>query len=162
MKMKKRLFAILLAFCVAFTMMPIAGSGGVAHAEDGIAANAVVTRTTMLDLTSENGKYMATNGKETTVDFTKYSVTDSAEGWSWNNETKTLTLSGARIVVTEPTSVPSSYSTLNNGYYYGVRLPGAVTVVLNSGNRKYHTGRRCCGRNPRRHRYWLCRHGRCE
>ena len=40
MKMKKRLFAILLAFCVAFTMMPIAGSGGVAHAEDGIAANA--------------------------------------------------------------------------------------------------------------------------
>ena len=130
MKMKKRLFAILLAFCVAFTMMPIAGSGGVAHAEDGIAANAVVTRTTMLDLTSENGKYMATNGKETTVDFTKYSVTDSVEGWSWNNETKTLTLSGARIVVTEPTFVPSSYSTLNNGYYYGVRLPGAVTVVL--------------------------------
>ena len=32
MKMKKRLFTILLALCVAFTMMPLAGSGGVAHA----------------------------------------------------------------------------------------------------------------------------------
>ena len=32
MKMKKRLFAILLALCVTFTMMPLTGSGGVAHA----------------------------------------------------------------------------------------------------------------------------------
>ena len=71
MKKKKRLFAILLALCVAFAMMPLTGSGGVAHAEDGTAANAVITRTTMLDLTSSAGKYMATNGKETTVDFTE-------------------------------------------------------------------------------------------
>ncbi len=28
MKKKKRLFAILLAFCVTFTMMPLTGSGG--------------------------------------------------------------------------------------------------------------------------------------
>lgn len=28
MKKKKRLFAILLAFCVTLTMMPLAGSGG--------------------------------------------------------------------------------------------------------------------------------------
>ena len=133
MKKKKRLFAILLAFCVAFTMMPLAGSGGVAHAEDGIAANAVVTRTAMLDLTSTDGKYKATNGKEETVDFTKESVTDSAEGWSWDNETKTLTLSGARIVVTEPTYVPSAIPSLRNGYYYGVLLPGDVTVVLTEG-----------------------------
>ena len=133
MKKKKRVFAILLAFCVAFTMMPLAGSGGVAHAEDGIAANAVVTRTAMLDLTSTDGKYKATNGKEETVDFTKESVTDSAEGWSWDNETKTLTLSGARIVVTEPTYVPSAIPSLRNGYYYGVLLPGDVTVVLTEG-----------------------------
>lgn len=133
MKMKKRLFAILLALCVTFTMMPITGSGGVAHAEDGIAANAVVTRTTMLDLTSTEGKYKATDGKEKTVDFTKDSVTDSAEGWSWNNETKTLTLSGARIVVTEPTFVPSPIQIYKNGYYYGVLLPGDVTVVLTEG-----------------------------
>ena len=113
-------------------MMPLTGSGG-AHAEDGTAAAMQPTRTTMLDLTSMDGKYMATNGKENTVNFTTESVTDSAEGWSWNHETKTLTLSGARIVVTEPTFVPSSYSTLNNGYYYGVRLPGAVTVVLTAG-----------------------------
>ena len=132
MKMKKRLFTILLALCVAFTMMPITGSGG-AHAEDGIAANAVVTRTTMLDLTSTEGKYKATDGKEKTVDFTKDSVTDSAEGWSWNNETKTLTLSGARIVVTEPTFVPSPIQIYKNGYYYGVLLPGDVTVVLTEG-----------------------------
>ena len=123
MKKKKRVFAILMAFCVAFTMMPLAGSVGVAHAEDGIAANAVVTRTAMLDLTSTDGKYKATNGKEETVDFTKESVTDSAEGWSWDNETKTLTLSGARIVVTEPTYVPSAIPSLRNGYYYGVLLP---------------------------------------
>ena len=62
------------------------------------------TRTTMLDLTSTTGKYMATDGTEKTVDFTNASVIDSAEGWSWNHETKTLTLAGARIVVTEPTS----------------------------------------------------------
>ena len=85
MKKKKRLFAILLALCMTFTMMPLTGSGGVAHAEDGIAANAVVTRTTMLDLTSTDGKYMTTNGKEETVNFTTTSVTDSAEGWSWNH-----------------------------------------------------------------------------
>ena len=58
MKKKKRVFAILLAFCVAFTMMPLAGSGGVAHAEDGIAANAVVTRTAMLD--AINQEYIKT------------------------------------------------------------------------------------------------------
>lgn len=133
MKKKKRLFAILIAFCVAFTMTPIAGSGRVAHAEDGIAANSVVTRTTMLDLTSTDGKYKATDGMEKTVDFTKESVTDSAEGWSWDNETKTLTLSGARIVVTEPTYVPSAIPSLRNGYYYGVLLPGDVTVVLTEG-----------------------------
>ena len=133
MKKKKRLFAILLALCVTFTMMPLTGSGGLAHAEDGIAANAVVTRTTMLDLTSTEGKYKATDGKEKTVDFTKDSVTDSAEGWSWNNETKTLTLSGARIVVTEPTFVPSPIQIYKNGYYYGVLLPGDVTVVLTEG-----------------------------
>ena len=133
MKKKKRLFAILIAFCVAFTMTPIAGSGRVAHAEDGIAANSVVTRRTMLDLTSTDGKYKATDGMEKTVDFTKESVTDSAEGWSWDNETKTLTLSGARIVVTEPTYVPSAIPSLRNGYYYGVLLPGDVTVVLTEG-----------------------------
>lgn len=36
MKMKKRLFAILLALCVTFTMMPLAGIAGLAaYASDG-------------------------------------------------------------------------------------------------------------------------------
>ena len=123
MKKKKRLFAILLALCVAFTMMPPAGSGGVAHAEDGTAANAVVTRTTMLDLTSTEGKYIATDRTEKTVDFTKKSVTDSAEGWSWNHETKTLTLSGAMIVVEGTDNVQKNC--------YGIFVPGdSVTIVL--------------------------------
>ena len=104
---------------------------GVAHAEDGTAAAMQPTRTTMLDLTSAEGKYMATDGKETTVDFTKDSVTDSAEGWSWNHETKTLTLSGARIVVTEPVLASIRYE--GRGYYYGVLLPGDVTIVLTEG-----------------------------
>ena len=138
MKMKKRLFAILLALCVTFTMMPLTGSGGVAHAEGGIAANAVVTRTTMLDLTSTDEKYIATDGKENTVNFTTESVTDSAEGWSWNHETKTLTLSGARIVVTEPTFVKAKMQSAPGkttiGYYYGVKIPrGSVTVTLAEG-----------------------------
>ena len=135
MKKKKRLFAILLAFCVTFTMMPLTGSGGVAHAEDGTAAAMQPTRTTMLDLTSSDGKYKATDGTEQTVDFTKESVIDSAEGWSWNHETKTLTLSGARIVVTKPTYIPNPIEYFKNGYYYGVRLPEAdVTVVLTAGS----------------------------
>ena len=130
MKKKKRLFAILLALCVAFTMMPLTGSGGVAHAEDGIAANAVVTRTTMLDLTSTDGKYKATDGTEKTVNFTKKSVTDSAEGWSWNHETKTLTLSGARIVVKGTDNV------LRN--CYGIFVPGdSVTIVLEEGTESF-------------------------
>ena len=108
MKKKKRLFAILLAVCVTFTMMPLTGSGGVAHAEDEIAATMQPTRTTMLDLTSTDEKYIATDGKENTVNFTTTSVTDSAEGWSWNHETKTLTLSGARIVVEGTDNVESN------------------------------------------------------
>ena len=130
MKKKKRLFAILLALCVTFTMMPL-GTGGAAYAEDGTAAAMQPTRTTMLDLTSTTGKYMATDGTEKTVDFTNASVIDSAEGWSWNHETKTLTLAGARIVVTEPVLASIGYG--GRGYYYGVLLPGDVTVVLTEG-----------------------------
>ena len=129
----RQILIILLTLCMTFTMMPLAGSGGVAHAEDETAAAMQPTRTTMLDLTSTAGEYMATDGTEKTVDFTTASVTDSAEGWSWDHETKTLTLSGARIVVTKPTFVQSAYSSLKNGYYYGVRLPGDVTVVLTEG-----------------------------
>ena len=132
MKKKKRLFTILLALCVTFTMM-LLGTGGAAYAEEGTAATMQPTRTTMLDLTSTEGKYIATDGKEKIVDFTKASVTDSAEGWSWDHKTKTLTLSGARIVVTEPTFVPSPIQIYKNGYYYGVLLPGDVTVVLTEG-----------------------------
>ena len=123
MRKKRRLFAILLALCVTFTMMPLSGSGGVAHAADGTAANAVVTRTTMLDLTSTEGKYIATDRTEKTVNFTTESVTDSAEGWSWNHETKTLTLSGARIVVEGTDNVQRNC--------YGIFVPGdSVTIVL--------------------------------
>lgn len=104
--------------------------GGVAHAEDGTAANAVVTRTTMLDLTSMDGKYIATNGMEKTVDFTTASVTDSAEGWSWNHETKTLTLSGARIVVEGIDNVQRNC--------YGIFVPGdTVTIVLEEGTESF-------------------------
>ena len=63
---------------MTFTMMPLIGAGG--YAESGNTANTVVTRTTMLDLTSTAGKYMATDGTENTVDFTNTSVIDSAEG----------------------------------------------------------------------------------
>ena len=130
MKMKKRLFAILLALCVTFTMMPL-GTGEAAYAEDGTAAAMQPTRTTMLDLTSSAGRYMATDGMEKTVDFTKDSVTDSAEGWSWDHKTKTLTLAGARIVVTKPVLASIGYE--GRGYYYGVLLPGDVTIVLTEG-----------------------------
>lgn len=96
---------------------------GVAHAADGTAANAVVIRTTMLDLTSTEGKYIATDRTEKTVNFTTESVTDSAEGWSWNHETKTLTLSGARIVVEGTDNVQRNC--------YGIFVPGdSVTIVL--------------------------------
>ncbi len=134
MKTGKRILTILLTLCVVFTMMPLADIAGMtAYAEETGTETMQPTRTTMLDLTSTDGKYMATDGKETTVDFTTAPVTDSAEGWSWDNETKTLTLSGARIVVTEPTYVPSAIPSLRNGYYYGVLLPGDVTIVLTEG-----------------------------
>ena len=127
---RRQILIILLTLCMTFTMMPLVGAGE-GYAESGNTANTVVTRTTTLDLTSKNGKYMATDGTEKTVDFTNASVIDSAEGWSWNHETKTLTLSGARIVVTEPVLASIGYG--GRGYYYGVLLPGDVTVVLTEG-----------------------------
>ena len=134
MRLHRRILMILLILCVAFAMMPLGAAAGMtAYAEETGTETMQPTRTTMLDLTSTDGKYMATDGKETTVDFTTAPVTDSAEGWSWDNETKTLTLSGARIVVTEPTYVPSAIPSLRNGYYYGVLLPGDVTIVLTEG-----------------------------
>ena len=96
------------------------------YAESGNTANTVVTRTTTLDLTSTNGKYMATNGSEKTVNFTTASVNDSAEGWEWDHQNKILTLSGARITVTEPVRV--------NNNYYGIFLPNdTVKIVLKEG-----------------------------
>ena len=96
------------------------------YAESGNTANTVVTRTTTLDLTSTNGKYMATNGNEKTVNFTTTSVNDSAEGWEWDHQNKVLTLSGARITVTEPVRI--------NNEYYGIFLPKeTVEIVLKEG-----------------------------
>ena len=110
---------------MTFTMMPLVGSGG-GYAESGNTANTVVTRTTTLDLTSTNGKYMATNGSEKTVDFTTASVNDSAEGWEWDHQNKVLTLSGARITVTEPVRI--------NNEYYGIFLPNdTIEIVLKEG-----------------------------
>ena len=114
---------------MTFTMMPLIGAGG-GYAEDGTAANTVVTRTTTLDLTSTNGKYMATNRNEKTVDFTTTSVNDSAEGWEWDHQNKILTLSGARITVTEPVRI--------NNEYYGIFLPkDTVTIVLKEGTESF-------------------------
>ena len=124
---------------MTFTMMPLIGAGG-GYAEDGTAANTVVTRTTTLDLTSMNGKYMATNRNEKTVDFTTTSVNDSAEGWSWNHETKTLTLSGARIVVDGTDNV--------NGDCYGIFVPGdTVTIVLEAGTESFVQAGNAVGEN---------------
>lgn len=132
MRLHRRILMILLIFCVAFAMMPLGAAAGMtAYAEETGTETMQPTRTTMLDLTSINEKYMTTDGKETTVNFTTESVTDSAEGWSWDHETKTLTLSGARIVVTEPvlTSIVNG-----GGYYYGIRLlKEKTTVVLSEG-----------------------------
>lgn len=122
---------ILLIFCVAFAMMPLGAAAGMtAYAEETGTETMQPTRTTMLDLTSTDGKYMATDGKETTVDFTTDSVTDSAEGWSWNHETKTLTLSGARIVVEGTDNVQRNC--------YGIFVPGdTVTIVLEEGTESF-------------------------
>ena len=110
---------------MTFTMMPLVGAGE-GYAESGNTANTVVTRTTTLDLTSTNGKYMATNGNEKTVDFTTASVNDSAEGWEWDHQNKVLTLSGARITVTEPVRI--------NNEYYGIFLPNdTIEIVLKEG-----------------------------
>ena len=69
---------------------------------------------------------MATNENEKTVDFTTTSVNDSAEGWEWDHQNKILTLSGARITVTEPVRI--------NNEYYGIFLPKeTVEIVLKEG-----------------------------
>lgn len=110
---------------MTFTMMPLVGAGE-GYAESGNTANTVVPRTTTLDLTSTKGKYMATDGKKKTVDFTTASVNDSAEGWEWDHQNKVLTLSGAQIIVTEPVRI--------NNEYYGIFLPkDTVEIVLKEG-----------------------------
>lgn len=73
---------------------------------------------------------MATNRNEKTVDFTTTSVNDSAEGWEWDHQNKILTLSGARITVTEPVRI--------NNEYYGIFLPkDTVTIVLKEGTESF-------------------------
>ena len=75
---------------MTFTMMPLVGAGEGYAEERKHRETLLLTRTTTLDLTSTNGKYMATNGNEKTVDFTTASVNDSAEGWEWDHQNEGL------------------------------------------------------------------------
>ncbi|MEG1050308.1 MAG: hypothetical protein RSE24_07195, partial [Oscillospiraceae bacterium] len=65
------------------------------------AAGKVVTRTTRLNLKSDSIAYIDANGNSKTANPQTTSIKDTGEGWSWDKDTKTLTLSGANIDCTE-------------------------------------------------------------
>lgn len=97
--MKKRLLASILSLAMVFSLVPVSAlavdeGGGQTHEP---------TRTTTLDLTAE------------TIDTTKAET----EGWAWDAETKTLTLNGLNLSVSEG---------------HGVVVPDGAAIVLASGS----------------------------
>ena len=88
----KKTGAIFLALAMIVTFIPMMGRA--AYAADG---TSIVARNSTLDLTSTELNYRAKDGSTKTVDMTQNDVNDSAEGWSWNAVTHTLTLSGCDI-----------------------------------------------------------------
>ena len=108
----KRIFrqslSILLVLSLMLTLIP--GSIQPVHADDG-----VEMRTTMLDLTEATVTYRNSDGLEGSANPTNTNITDTAEGWSWDSESNTLTLDGINLVTANLT---------------GIRLPADSTIVL--------------------------------
>ena len=94
--MKKKFLATLLAMAMALLVVPFALA---ADTNDN-------TITEMLDFTSEP-------------------VETAGNGWSWDNATKTLTLSGFNMKV--------KYTSSISGRTFGIQLPAGSTIVLEEG-----------------------------
>ncbi len=100
-------------------------------------AAGITPRNTGLDLSSGSGSYLSTDGTtKTNVNFNNTSVVDSAEGWSWDASSKTLTLFGAQITGTDNAGDKFRIS-------YGIKFPSVnctinltegTTSVVRSGN----------------------------
>ncbi len=95
---------------------------------NGLAVTYGAARNTTLDLTDTGSYYWDHNGNielKTEVNFLVSDVTDSTEGWSWHRASKTLTLDGASIFVTDTRSA----------MFDGIMLPPGSTVILQGDNR---------------------------
>ena len=80
---------------------------------------------------SGNVTYFTADGTQKTANASS-NITDSAEGWSWDAGTKTLTLSGA-IIRGDDMQGDWAQS-------YGIYLPGGCTLVLAEGTHSVVTG----------------------
>ncbi|WP_419822860.1 S-layer homology domain-containing protein [Anoxybacterium hadale] len=109
--MKRRLkrgLAILIALSMMLTLVP--GSG-----MQNVYASGTDVRTDMLDLTEESVTYRTSGGLDSSADPRNTDITDTAEGWSWHYQSKTLTLEGINLITVETTAL---------------RLPENSTIVL--------------------------------
>lgn len=112
-KRGKSLLAAFMTVCMLLSLMPATA----------MAADAVVKRTAMLDLTKPV-TYAKRGGGNATVDPAAGDIMDSAEGWSWDSGNKILTLSGADIRVATAGS-----DTITSG----IDLPSGASLVLTEG-----------------------------
>lgn len=86
-------------------------------------------RLSTLDLSADSCMYMAQSGDDIEVKYFNpktQDVTDSAEGWSWNAATKTLTLSGANIDISKAPAQDNP--NLPTGTVAGIILPDGATL----------------------------------
>ena len=88
-------------------------------------------RRTGLVLNGRLVTYFTADGTQKTASASE-SITDSAEGWSWDAGSKTLTLSGANI---RGNDVQGDWTNS-----YGIYLPGDCTLVLAEGIHSVVTG----------------------
>lgn len=108
--MKRRLkrgLSILIALTMMLTLLP----GGIQT----VHASEADTRSTILDLTKGSVAYRTSSGSNSSANPKSTDITDTAEGWSWEYQSKTLTLEGINLVTSSSSAI---------------RLPANSTIVL--------------------------------
>ncbi len=113
--MKRKLLSLLLAITMVLPLL----QGSITPVSAGSSPAGVTLRTAKLDFTDSTYQSGATNSGDV--------WTNTAEGWSYNTATNTLTLSGVNIRSEDSASEDT----------YGILLPDGATIVLAAGTTNY-------------------------
>lgn len=108
--MKRRLkrgLSILIALTMMLTLVP----GGIQN----VYASGTDMRTVMLDLGAASVTYRTSSGSSSSANPESTDIKDTTEGWSWDYQSKTLTLEGINLITSSSSAI---------------RLPENSTIVL--------------------------------